>query len=157
MAVGNFMFRLNIMVFSMQSSWDPFGMHKGSDCFLSPCALPGAQRLGAWRELSGDVSPLNFRDKLFHYSDAVEMHLHCPKHLHLNCNQINMELLDIQLPSSWFKWNLEISECTMHLIKTSLLAETPKLVFTFSSLQILALNCSYWTFKSSDQLLSYRG
>lgn len=157
MAVGNFKFRLNVMGFSMQSSWDPFGMHKGSDCFLSPRALPGAQRLGAWRGLSGDVSLLNFRDKLFHFSDAVEMHLHCPKHLHLNCNQINMELLDIQSPSSWFKWYLEINECTMHLINTSLLAETPKLVFTFSNLQILALNCSYWAFKSSDQQLCNRG
>lgn len=80
------------------------GLHKGSDRFLTcSCASSGAQSLGAWRGLTGDIFPSNFIDKLICYSITIKMHLNALKHLHLIWDQINKEILTIRSPSPWIK------------------------------------------------------
>lgn len=93
------------------------GLHKGSDRFLTcSCASSGAQSLGAWRGLAGDIFPSNFIDKLFYYSITIKMHLNALKHLHLIWDQINKEILTIWSPSPWIKRYLKNK--TKHKTKT---------------------------------------
>lgn len=93
--------------------------------------------------------PLVFQWQIILLQDDSKNALNTFRYLRLNWNQINMKIITFPSSSSWIKPHLE-KKYTIHLIKTSLFVETPKLVefhisqFSSPCIKWQLLSCSKW-------------